>query len=305
MHVAALTVHPVKSLRGEPVAAVDVERAGLRGDRRWMLVDADGAAVTARRHPGLLGVSARTAPDGGVVLSRPGHPDLPVRPPVGARPVAVGLARVGHALPAGPDADAWLRAVLGLDVRLVWQDDPARRPVDPAHGGRPGDALSLADDGPVLVTVVASLRRLDAWVAAAPARTVPGRPTAAAAGSGGGPGAGVGSAAPPERLAPLAMERFRPNLVVDGDVEPFAEDTWARLRVGEVELRFAEHCDRCVMTTVDPATLARGQEPLRTLARHRRWDGKVWFGVRMVPVTTGRVAVGDPVTVLGERRSAG
>lgn len=298
MHVAALTVHPVKSLRGEPVAAAEVERAGLRGDRRWMLVDPEGAAVTARRHPGLLGVSARTSAGGGVVLSHPGHEHLSVAPPAAGRPVAVGLSRVGRARGAGPDADAWLRAVLGLDVRLVWQDDPARRPVDPAHGGRPGDVLSLADDGPVLVTVVASLRRLDAWVAAAPARTVPGRPAPAAPRTDEDRGAA-------DSHAPLAMERFRPNLVVDGDVEPFAEDAWPGIRVGDVELRFAEHCDRCVMTTVDPTTLVRGQEPLRTLARHRRWDGKVWFGVRMVPVTTGRVAVGDPVTVLGEQRRGG
>ncbi|MFS0700504.1 MOSC domain-containing protein [Cellulomonas sp. 179-A 4D5 NHS] len=298
MHVAALTVHPVKSLRGEPVAAAEVERAGLRGDRRWMLVDPEGAAVTARRHPGLLGLSARTSPGGGVVLTHPGHEDLSVAPPVAGLPVAVGLSRVGRARAAGPDADAWLRAVLGLDVRLVWQDDPARRPVDPAHGGRPGDVLSLADDGPVLVTVVASLRRLDEWVAAAPARTVPGRPSPAAPRTDEDRGAA-------DSHAPLAMERFRPNLVVDGDVEPFAEDAWPGIRVGDVELRFAEHCDRCVMTTVDPTTLVRGQEPLRTLARHRRWDGKVWFGVRMVPVTTGRVAVGDPVMVLGEQRRGG
>ncbi|MBB2921492.1 MOSC N-terminal beta barrel domain-containing protein [Cellulomonas cellasea] len=299
MHLAALTIHPVKSLRGEPVAAADLERAGLRGDRRWMLVGPDGGAVTARRNPGLLGVGARTTPAGGVVLSHPGHEDLRVEPPVDGPPVAVTLSRVDRALAAGPAADAWLRAVLGLDVRLVWQDDPARRPVDEAHGGRPGDPLSLADDGPVLVTVVASLRRLDEWVAAAPARTSPG-PAGRV-----DPGAGSGAGAPGARPEPLAMERFRPNFVVDGDVEPFAADAWTGIRVGEVELRFAEHCDRCAMTTVDPVTLARGQEPLRTLAKHRRWDGKVWFGVRMVPVTTGRVAVGDPVTVLGERRPGG
>lgn len=289
MHVAALSIHPVKSLRGEPVGVADVERAGLRGDRRWMLVDPDGGAVTARRHPALLGVRARTAPGDGVVLSHPGHPELAVAPPRDGVPVPVTLSRVGRALAAGPVADAWLREVLGRDVRLVWQDDPAARPVDPEHGGRPGDPLSLADDGPVLVTVVASLRRLDAWVAASPART-------AAPGTGQHPGTPGHTGAP--RPGPLAMERFRPNVVVDGDVEPFAEDTWPALRVGEVELRFAEHCDRCAMTTIDPTTLARGQEPLRTLARHRRWDGKVWFGVRMVPVTTGRVAVGDTVTVL-------
>jgi uncharacterized protein YcbX len=31
------------------------------------------------------------------------------------------------------------------------------------------------------------------------------------------------------------MSRFRPNTVVKG-CQPFAEDTWKRIRIGEVEL---------------------------------------------------------------------
>jgi len=53
-----------------------------------------------------------------------------------------------------------------------------------------------------------------------------------------------------------------------------------------------------VMTTIDPVTLVRGKEPIRTLAKHRRWDGKTWFGVLLVPVLDGGrgvVRVGDPV----------
>ena len=67
------------------------------------------------------------------------------------------------------------------------------------------------------------------------------------------------------------------------------------MQIGEVSFRFAEHCDRCVLTTVDAQTLDGGKEPLRTLARHRQWDHKTWFGVRLVPETTGVVRVGDPV----------
>jgi uncharacterized protein YcbX len=45
-----------------------------------------------------------------------------------------------------------------------------------------------------------------------------------------------------------------------------------------------------------PETRVKGKEPLRTLARHRTWDGKTWFGVRLVPREPGRIRVGDPVT---------
>jgi uncharacterized protein YcbX len=253
------------------VDVVDVERQGLRGDRRWMVVEHDGSNLTARKHPPMLGVRAVSAGQDGLVLSTTGLPDLRVDAPgADVERIEVGLARVGTATPAGGAADAWLTQALGRPVRLVWLDDPTRRSVDPEHGGRPGDTLSFADDGPLLVTTTASMDRLNAWI----------------------------QEAHPEHPA-LPMERFRPNLVIDGDHEPFAEDGWSGLRVGDVELRFAEQCDRCVMTTVDLETLRTGKEPIRTLARHRRRDGKTWFGVRMVPVTTGRLAVGDAVEVPG------
>lgn len=274
MHVGELNLFPVKSLRGISVESAGVERQGLAGDRRWMVVDEGGATLTARKHPEMLAITATLVP-GGVVLHAVGQDPLSVPEPAGPADTAVTLSRVGVAAAADARAHAWLSEVLGRPVRLVWLDDPARRPMSQAHGGEPGDPLSLADAGPLLVTTAASLRQLDVW-AAEEAR------------------------ARGEAPAPLVMERFRPNLVVAGDdVEPFAEDSWRRLRIGGVEYRFAEHCDRCVLTTVDPQTRARGKEPLRSLARHRRWDGKVWFGVRVTPVGTGRVAVGDEVVVTG------
>ena len=143
------------------------------------------------------------------------------------------------------------------------------------HGGTLDDPLALTDTGPVHVTTTASLHRLDAWAAEVHDERVQ------AALEAGKPA--------PEPHHPLDMRRFRPNLVVDGDLEPFAEDGWGRLRVGEVELRFADQCGRCVLTTIDPDTQVTGKEPLRTLARHRRRDGEVWFGIQMVPVRGGRV----------------
>lgn len=84
--------------------------------------------------------------------------------------------------------------------------------------------------------------------------------------------------------------------MIDGDV-PFAEDGWRQIRIGEVDYRFAERCDRCMVTTIDPDSLEHGKEPIRTLARHRKRDGKTWFGVRLVPLSVGLLSVGDPVVV--------
>ena len=83
-----------------------------------------------------------------------------------------------------------------------------------------------------------------------------------------------------------------------GDLAPFAEDDWRDLEIGGVPYRFAEHCDRCVVTTIDPCTREHGKEPIRTLAGHRKWDGKTWFGIRVIPLSRGTLSLGDTVTVV-------
>jgi uncharacterized protein len=93
------------------------------------------------------------------------------------------------------------------------------------------------------------------------------------------------------------------SAVVD-DVPAWAEDDWRELRIGAVTLRAVKGCDRCVMTTLDPDTAAKGVEPIATLARHRRWDGKTWFAVNLVPDTHHlmrsalSVRVGDEIEVI-------
>jgi uncharacterized protein len=272
--VVRVRLYPVKSLGGVDVATADVEPWGLRGDRRWMVVDASGDVVTARERHALLSIRATPDDAGGVTLEAGGRSSLHVPAPQGPVDVPVGISRLDRATAAGHEADRWLSDVLGEPVRLVWLDDPARRPVSPAHGGRAGDPLSLADAGPLLLTSTSSLARLEQWMRQEADRRGEADPVA------------------------LDMLRFRPNVVIEGDVEPFAEDRWRSLRLGECTYRFAEHCDRCVITTLDPGTQRGGKEPLRTLARHRQWDGKTWFGVRLVPTSGGSLSVGDEVEVL-------
>jgi uncharacterized protein YcbX len=167
----------------------------------------------------------------------------------------------------------------------VWQPDPTTRPIAENRGGLPGEHLSLADAGPLLLVSRASLTQLDRWIAEEadrpdvagldPRQTSENAP----------------SSAHPE---PLDVVRFRPNVVIDGD-EPFAEDGWSTVRIGDVTFRKTMICDRCVMPTIDPDTLVGGKEPTRTLARHRHWDRKTWFGIRLVPLGTGTLTVGDAV----------
>ena len=269
--------YPVKSCRGDRLAAGTVEPWGLAGDRRWMIVDVGGEVVTAREHPRLVLVTPFLEA-GGLRLTGPDGPDLTVSAPRGDEliPVTVWQSKL-LAAPAGAAADAWFSRVTGERVRLVYLDDPTRRRPNPDYS-RDGDRVSFADGYPLLLTTDSSLAALNEAIAA-------------------GPLAAEG---------PLPMRRFRPNLVVAGTA-PWAEDGWRRLRVGDVTLRSVKGCDRCVLTTIDPDTAATGKEPIATLARCRRWDGKVWFGVNLIPdgPQPGRsVRVGDPVEILEQDERA-
>ena len=63
MHVAELWRYPVKSMRGEPLEAVEVGLDGFEGDR-LVRVESGGEQVTGRTRPGLLGLNATLGPDG-------------------------------------------------------------------------------------------------------------------------------------------------------------------------------------------------------------------------------------------------
>ena len=278
MQITQLAVHPVKSTAVRPVDSAAVQPRGLVDDRSWVVVDAEGVLVSAREEHGLLALTADTPRTDPSVrrelrLRAPGLPDLGLDVPAGDLVRVRVFSQELQGVPAGPEADDWLRSALGRDdVRLVWCDDPTRRSLDPRHS-RPGDHTAYADGYPVTLASEASLRRLDDWIAEdARAR---------------------GEAAPPA----MEMARFRPNLVVDGD-EPFAEDGWTHILVGDVRLRMVKLNARCVITTIDPGTLATGKEPIRSLARHRLVDHKTLFAVNLVPETSGTIRVGDPVTVL-------
>ncbi|MGW1228691.1 MOSC domain-containing protein [Streptomyces sp. NPDC001478] len=268
--LSAVRVHPVKSLAACAVGEAVVEPWGLGGDRRWMLVDTEGTVVTQRQRPRLALVCATPVPGGGITLAAPGSAALTVEVPKPRETVRVRLHRSRlDVVEAAREAHDWFGAFLGTEVRLVHLDAPERRRfIDPAYA-RPGEPVSLADGYPLLLTSVASLDALNALVAA-------------------GDRAAEG---------PLPMDRFRPNVVVSG-TKPWAEDGWRRLAIGEVAFRVARPSARCVVTTTDQRTAQRGSEPLRTLARHRRHDGELRFGVNLVPDTTGIVRVGDPLRIL-------
>ena len=271
MSLSLSSIHrfPVKSCRGESVMSAVVEPWGLAGDRRWMLVDEAGEVITAREANQLVLIHPEITADG-LVLTAPDLPPLEVRTPDPhlQTPVTLWSSHLTAAT-AGAEADVWFGKALGRTARLVYLDDPTRRPTSSGFS-EPGDRVSFADGYPLLVATEESLAALNDVVVERSEGAHP----------------------------PLPMTRFRPNVVIAG-ADPWAEDDWRRIRIGDSVFRAVKGCARCVITTIDPDTAVREKEPIASLARIRRWDGATWFGVNLVPDTPGvTIRVGDEVEVL-------
>jgi uncharacterized protein len=282
VRVTSLLIYPVKSMGGVAVDTASIEPWGIAGDRRWGLIDESGQKITAREVHGLLRFRAEVLGEHTIRISDRDGASILAAAPVGGDRVPVSHSRQGYASLASVGVNNWLTDRIGVPVRLVWQDDPTVRTLAEDEGGLPGEKLSLADAGPLLLASEASMAQLNSWITAD--ADLPDPPDLDPADLSSDSRAGEA----------LDIMRFRPNVVIDGE-EPFAEDAWPTVRIGTLRFRTTMVCDRCVMTTIDPLTLAGGKEPIRTLARHRGWNRKTWFGTRLVPLGTGTISVGEAI----------
>jgi uncharacterized protein len=267
MRVASLHIYPIKGCHRLDRDSVSVLPWGVAGDRRWLIVDEFGDAVTQRENVALTRIFPKPI-EGGLLLSAPGCSDLKVAEPTFGPRLAVSVFSFsGVAAAGGPEADAWLTEALGQPVRLAWLDDTSQRGV-PAGYGEPGDRVAFQDEFPVTLGNLNSLAALNDHIAES------------------------GSLE-----GPLPMTRFRPNIVI-ADAPPWAEDGWngGRVRIGEVVFRVPKGCGRCVVTTTDQETGERGHEPLRSLGTQRNVDQKLLFATNLISDGVGTVRVGDTVT---------
>lgn len=276
--VAGLHLHPVKACGRVEVERATVGELGLVGDREWQVCGADGAPLTQRTHPALATVRPEPVADG-LVLRAAGAPDQHVpRPPVDAEPVTVTelTGTAVELVDAGDEAAAWFGGLVDAEVRLLAIGPSYRRPVaEPFHAG--WTQAALGDLSPVLLANRASLGDLVTGAS-----------------------------------EPFGMERFRPNIVVEG-IEAWDEDTWRTVRVGGATVRGCLPWPRCAVPQVDQETGERHREPARVLADRRRcvdasagpagltglFEGSTLFGVGAGIEPVGvTIAVGDPVEVI-------
>lgn len=286
MHLSQVNIYPIKSLGGISVESALVEARGLQYDRRWMLTDRDGMFMTQREFPRMALVEVEI--DGYWLYASAdafGTVEIPFEPDRGERQRVTIWNSVCDAEVYRGAVSEWFSDVFGTACQLVRMPDATQRHINPIFD-RGKDIVSFADGYPIMVVSEASLEDLNSRLL---------RETEEDIGD------------------PLPMNRFRPNLVVS-DSEPYIEDSWDRIRIGEAVFRSTKPCERCVITTVNQSTGEfTGKEPLKTLATYRmakdvipdRFESygmngnAVLFGQNLISETPGeRISVGDAITVL-------
>lgn len=261
--LSEIWIYPVKSLGGIPLQTAEVKRKGLQYDRRWMLIDSDGVAMTQRVYHEMAlfklsfhdkNINIAFTKEGTTVDATVLRPGDPVTGPICKARVwndEVDVV-VHHPL------SEWFSDLLHTSCRWVAFPEEHTRKVDPRYSVNNAQ-VSLADAYPFLIIGQCSLDDLN------------------------------------QKLKDsVPMNRFRPNFVFTGGA-PYAEDNWRDVRIGDLRFVGVKKSDRCILTTVDQDTAQRGTEPLRTLSTYRKVGNEVFFGQNMIGLDEGTVSVGDVI----------
>ncbi|MCW5632690.1 MAG: MOSC N-terminal beta barrel domain-containing protein [Rubrivivax sp.] len=271
--IASLHLHPVKSFAGIAVPEALLIETGLEFDRAWMVVDAAGEMLTQRDEPRMALVRTQLRADD-LVLRAPGMLALHLRLDAVEEPTrALVWDDEVKAYDMGALAAQWVSDFLGRGpLRIVRFDPGQKRLADRQWTGEFEAEAAFSDGFPLLVAGTASLAELNQRLVAR------------------------GEAA-------VGIERFRPNVVLDG-LAAFEEDHIDELAIstdeGCVRLKLVKPCVRCTIPDVDPATGERGTAVGDTLAGFRadaRMGGGLTFGMNAI-VLEGiehLLRVGQPV----------
>jgi uncharacterized protein YcbX len=257
-----LNIYPVKSCQGQAVKQMTITSEGPEGDRQWMLVDEKGEFLTQRKHPKMATIQVLLNEQG---LSLGLGKQFFVVPKNNSMKRQVGATIWGHALDVALEPDLFSQAIshyLSIPCRLVRYAPYSKRML-PSSDPNWKPEVRFADGRPLLLLNTKSLEELNG------------------------------------RLAkPVGIDRFRGNIVFEGE-QAFEEDSWTRIKIGEVIFSQPKKAARCNVITIDQKTgLSESAEPLKTLATYRREGNRVNFGVLWIPENPGVIDAGAEVEVL-------
>ncbi|KAK5882060.1 hypothetical protein CesoFtcFv8_020687 [Champsocephalus esox] len=256
-------IYPIKSCGAFEVQDWPVGPLGLRYDRSWMVVNGNGVCLSQKRERRLCLIRPEVhLPSNKLLLQASGMDTILV--PLENNTQTHTNYRVCQSkvcgdrvetVDCGDEAASWLSDFLGQPCRLIRQSpdftrDMKKKPI----GAATTTSLSLVNEAQYLMINRASVELIQKLMSSRQ------------------------DDSEGDQLLDTqnVISRFRANLVIAGG-EPFEEDNWPHLIIGNTRFVVAGQCGRCQMIGVDQETGGRTKEPLMSLSAYR--NGKVTFGV--------------------------
>lgn len=281
MIVSKLFIYPLKSCQGIELEQAQVNIKGFDWDREMMLVSGSGKFITQRQFPQLAKVTVEIVEQNISLNTSDG-----TLSPLSFTPTSTGATMEVEiwrdrilAIDQGNNVAQWFHQLLNLEVgkvcRLVRQSATHVRLLDKKYPSDNYNPITFADNYPVMLTATASLEELNQRIVDIHK----------------------------QQQQDIPMNRFRPNIVLE-TVEPFIEDTWSIIKIGDIKFTVVKPCSRCIVTTIDQEQGEKNKlkEPLNTLGTFRQFGEQgVLFGENMIPQNEGTIKVGDRLQIIETR----
>jgi len=265
--ITEISIYPIKSTTGIQLSTSFIDDYGLAFDRRFVVSDLHGQFITARTEPKLCLISSCLT-SSGLQLYAPNMPTLSINISTFTKQTA--------------NVQVWrdnIQAQITNKACTQWLSDYLQKPCQLLYFGADAfrlvknrvEQIAFADGYPLMLISEGSLADLNKRC-----------------------------------RSTVSMRQFRPNIVVSGN-EPFVEDTWKTIRIGEVMFEVVKPCSRCIFTTINPKTAEKHQtqEPIATLQQYRQAEsGDVMFGQNLVPLNQGKISINDTVEVIATQSKA-
>ncbi|XP_060781795.1 molybdenum cofactor sulfurase [Neoarius graeffei] len=255
-------IYPIKSCAAFEVTEWPLGPQGLLYDRMWVVVNENGVCLSQKREPKLCLIHPHICLTSKTLCLEASGMD-PITLPLEISKEKHGLRtcqskvcgdRV-QTVDCGEEVSAWLSQFLGKPCCLIRQSPSFARDMKMGTGKVScPPALSLVNEAQFLLINRASVTLLLN-------RIINRQDSSDNCNS---------------FDLPQVISRFRANLVISGS-EPFEEEDWTSVKIGDTHFQVAGRCSRCQMIGIDQTTGTKSLEPLRSLSDCR--SGKVTFGV--------------------------
>jgi uncharacterized protein len=263
-------IYPVKSLAGIPLNEANAQQRGIEHDRRWMIVDENNRFISQREFAEMALIMPLLIIENGFLKSiNFTHKRKRIAPFVLINPTVTNKKvhevtvwdDTVWAAEINDEVNEWLSNRLGTTCKLVYMTDDINRKIESKYAITGNEITSFSDGYPYLIIGEESLKLLNSKLE-----------------------------------QPVSMARFRPNLVFAGG-QAHDEDAWHSFQINEVHFVGVKNCARCPIPNIDPETSLKCKEPIKTLASYNTRNNKVYFGQNLLIENTGKIKVGDIISL--------